>query len=204
MDLRLAMALGATVWAASAAPAQAQNVRPVVFGSVGLAHVYRADDRGFGTETNAGGGAGIEWKRLGAEVEIHRTFGLTPEPAQCAVVNVQCVGQARAGVLEATMITGNVTYMFSAAGVRPYVIGSVGALRSETVNSVSRVVDGTETLSEFLETDTGLALGVGAGLEIPLGRSVSLRPEFRTYTSSALSRTNLGMHRVTVGLRYRW
>jgi hypothetical protein len=84
------------------------------------------------------------------------------------------------------------------------VIASAGVLWTESVNSLTVVRGGAATLSEFRERDTGLALGLGFGVDIPLTRALSVRPEFRTYSSSALSRMNVGMHRGTVGVRYRW
>ena len=81
----------------NAANVAAQELKPVVFGAAGVANVYRTEDRNFGTELNVGGGAGIEWKRLGLDVEVHRTSGLTPRPIQCGIVNVPCVGSAREG-----------------------------------------------------------------------------------------------------------
>jgi len=54
------------------------------------------------------------------------------------------------------------------------------------------------------ERDTGLAIGVGFGVDVPLTPAFSLRPEFRTYSSVAMSRVNLGMHRGAIGVRYRW
>jgi opacity protein-like surface antigen len=185
-----------------AAPAAAQGVKPGVFGSAAVANVYRGEDRSLGTEFNVGGGAGIEWKRLGIDVELHRTLGLTPEPSECAV-QVPCVGSARQGALNATMLTGNVTYFFGTR-VRPYVTGSVGVLWSEMANSLTVVGSTQATLSEFVEDNVGLALGVGFGVDVPLTGTLSLRPEFRTYSAVALSRSNLGMHRATLGVRYGW
>jgi hypothetical protein len=60
------------------------------------------------------------------------------------------------------------------------------------------------TLSEFQKRDTGLAIGVGLGVDVPLTSAFSLRPEFRTYSSVAMSRVNLGLHRAVIGARYRW
>ena len=189
---------------ALAAPVAAQELRPGVFGAAAVANVYRAEDRSFGTKANLGGGIGVEWKRLGVDAEIHDTLGLTPRAVQCGVVNVTCVGSANEGIRRATMFSGNVSYSFTGAGIRPYVIGSVGVLWTESVNSLTVVRGGAATLSEFRERHTGLALGLGFGVDIPLTRALSVRPEFRTYSSSALSRMNVGMHRGTVGVRYRW
>jgi opacity protein-like surface antigen len=187
----------------TAAGVAAQDLRPAVFGAVGVANVYRAEDRSFGTEVNVGGGLGIEWKRLGLDVEVHRVSGLTPLTFQCRVVGVPCVGEAREGFEEATMLSGNIRYFFGSR-VRPYVMGSVGVLWTEGVHSLTVVRGTVATLSEFRERDTSLALGFGVGLDVPLTRALSLRPEFRTYSSVAMSRVNLGLHRGIIGMRYRW
>lgn len=199
----IALVAGLVVLGTGVTPAAGQELHPAVFGSAAVANLFRAEDRSFGTEWNVGVGAGVEWKRLGVDAEVHRTLGLTPRTVECAVVGVPCVGLAREGVLEATMLTGNVSYFFGTR-VRPYVTGSVGVLWTESVNSLTVVNGGAATLSDFRERDTGLALGVGFGVDVPLTPALSLRPEFRTYSSVALSRVNLGMHRGTIGLRCQW
>jgi hypothetical protein len=83
------------------------------------------------------------------------------------------------------------------------VTGSVGVLWTESANSLT-IGSTAATLSEFRETDTGLALGIGFGVDVPLTPALSLRPEFRTYSSVAMSRVNLGLHRGAIGVRYRW
>jgi opacity protein-like surface antigen len=186
----------------TAAGVAAQDVRPAVFGALGVAKVYRTEDRSFGTEVNVGGGVGIEWGRVGLDVDGHRTR-LTPLTFQCGVVGVPCVGEAREGFEEATMLSGNIRYFFGSR-VRPYVMGSVGMLWTEGVHSLTVVRGTVATLSEFRERDTSLALGFGVGVDVPLTPALSLRPEFRTYSSVAMSRVNLGLHRGTIGLRYRW
>ena len=198
--LWLALVLISTV----ASPVAAQELRPAVFGAAGVANIYRTEDQSFGTKLNLGAGLGIEWKRLGFDAEIHRTVGLTPRAVPCAIANVPCVGSAREGFLEATMISGNVNYFFGGPRVRPYVTGSVGVLWTESVNSLTVVSSTAATLSEFHESDTGLAVGVGFGVDVPLTPALSLRPEFRTYSSVAMSRVNLGLHRGAIGVRYRW
>lgn len=186
----------------TAAGVAAQDVRPAVFGALGVAKVYRTEDRSFGTELNVGGGVGIEWGRVGLDVDGHRTR-LTPLTFQCGVVGVPCVGEAREGFEEATMLSGNIRYFFGSR-VRPYVMGSVGMLWTEGVHSLTVVRGTVATLSEFRERDTSLALGFGVGVDVPLTPALSLRPEFRTYSSVAMSRVNLGLHRGTIGLRYLW
>ena len=185
-------------------PVAAQGLRPAVFGAAAVANVYRTEDQSFGTDLNVGAGVGIEWKRLGVDAEMHRTLGLTPRPVQCAISSVPCVGSAREGFLEVTMLSGNVSYFFGGARLRPYVTGSVGVLRTESVNSLTTVSSTAAILSEFHESDAGLAVGVGFGVDVPLTSVLSLRPEFRTYSSVAMSRVNLGLHRGAIGVRYRW
>ena len=198
------LGIGLVLISTIATPVAAQDVKPVVFGAAGVANVYRMEDQSFGTKLNVGAGLGIEWKRLGFDAELHRTLGLTPRAAACSVGNGPCVGSAREGVLEATMLSGNVHYFFGGSRVRPYVTGSVGLLRTESLNSLTVVGSTAATLSEFSETDTGLAVGVGVGADVPLTPALSLRQEFRTYSSVAVSRMNLGLHRGAIGVRYSW
>lgn len=202
MTRRLALFLAGPILIGTAAGAAAQELRPAVFGAVGVANVYRTEDRSFGTELNVGGGAGFEWRRLGFDVDGHWTR-LTPVTFQCGVVGVPCVGEARTGFEEVAMLTGNVRYFFGSR-VRPYVTGSVGVLWTEGVNSLTVVSGTVATLSEFRERDAGLAIGAGVGVDVPLTPQLSLRPEFRTYSSTAMSSVNLGLHRGTIGLRYGW
>src|SRR5574338_227093 len=172
----------------------AQELRPVAFGSISLANLYRTGDQSFGSDLNVCAGGGIEWKRLGVDFEVQRTVGLEPRNAPCAVM-VACIGSAREGLLDATMVLGNVTYTFGQSRVRPYVTGSIGVLRTSSVNSLTVVDTANAIVSEFRENDTGLATGLGLGIDVPLTSALSLRPEFRTYWSIAMSRMNLGMHR---------
>ena len=85
-----------------AQPAQAQSLTPEVFISVGGAHPFRIEDRGFGTHLSIGGGVALRWRRVGVEFEVNRTLGLSPEVATCGVVNPPCVGTARSGLLSAS------------------------------------------------------------------------------------------------------
>jgi hypothetical protein len=203
--MRIATTLGiALISLGAVKPAAGQEPKPAVFGALGFANVYRTEDQSFGTELNLGAGIGAEWKRLGLDAEVHRTIGLTPRTVECGVVNVPCTGSARTGFLEATMLTGNVSYFFGRTRVRPYVTGSLGVLWTTGVNSLTVVNQSNATLSEFQEHNTGLALGVGAGVDVPVTERLSVRPEFRTYSSVAMSRVNLGLHRGAIGLRYRW
>ncbi len=196
----LALAVAFGVGLADGAAAQ---VRPVAFGAIGFGNIFRVEDQSFGTEMNVGAGGGIEWKRLGVDVEIHRTTGFTPRQVTCQAAPVPCSGSAREGVLEATAITANVAYLFGQTPVRPYVIGSVGVLKSDTAASLT-IARSTWTISEMRRKDTGMVIGGGGGLDVAITRHLSVRPEFQTYVSTLLSRMNLSMHRGAIGVRYRW
>ena len=91
------LSVGVVFIGTSASPVAAQAQRPVVFGAIGSANVHRVEDQSFGTRPNIGGGIGIEWKRIGLDVEAHSTIGLSPRTVQCGVLNVPCVGAAREG-----------------------------------------------------------------------------------------------------------
>jgi hypothetical protein len=60
------------------------------------------------------------------------------------------------------MLSGNVSYFFGGQRVRPYVTGSVGVLWTESVNSLTIASSTEATLSEFHESDTGLAIGIAS------------------------------------------
>ena len=204
MKSRLTPLLAGVAFIAAVESTDAQELRPVVFGTAALANLYRAEDQSFGTRLNGGAGAGIEWKQLALEAEFHRTLGLKPRDVPCSVADVQCVGAAREGFLEASLLSGNISYVFGSSRARPYLTASVGVLWTEGVNSLTQVSDGVATLSEFHEKNAGLALGGGFGVDIPIAAGLSLRPEFRTFSSVAMSRVNLGLHRGAIGVRYRW
>ena len=122
MTRKLALFLVGPILLGIAAGVTAQDLRPAVFGAVGVANVYRAEDRSFGSELNVGGGLGIEWRRLGLDVDGHRTR-LTPLTFQCGVVGVPCVGEAREGFEKATMLSGNVRYFFGGSRATPVPVG---------------------------------------------------------------------------------
>jgi hypothetical protein len=68
MRIWTGLRIGIMLVAAAASPLAAQELRPAIFGAVGVANVYRTEDRNFGTKPNVGVGLGIEWKRLGMDV----------------------------------------------------------------------------------------------------------------------------------------
>jgi hypothetical protein len=187
--------------AAQTAPAPPRG--PEVFVKAGIGHLFRAQDQTFGDELDVGGGVGFRAGRVGVEFELHRLVGLTPDPVSCAV-SVPCVGEAREGVLAATLVSGNVFYYFKGDRAQPFLTGGVGALRSTMLTGLIRVGPDQAEISETRMYDTGVALNVGVGVRVRLTRTVWLRPEVRSYSSSIKSRQNLGLIRGTVAVGYLW
>jgi opacity protein-like surface antigen len=180
-----------------------RRVEPEVSGSLAWAHVFRVEDRTFGDELNAGVGLGFRVSRVGIELEVNHTFGLTAEPAWCG--DRVCVGEARQGVLSATLASANVLYEFGEPRrARPYVTGGIGALWSRSVSSILTVRDDIGVFTERVNRNVGLALNVGAGLRVAVSRRFSIRPEIRIYDASARSRQNLTIVRSSVNAAVRW
>jgi hypothetical protein len=98
----------------------------------------------------------------------------------------------------------NVYIRFPHGRVEPYLVVSAGGLWTTAVNSLTVVRDGVGAMSEFESRNAGLAIGGGAGVDIALTRRLSLRPEFRIYDSSAMSRMNLTVVRSSVAVGWRW
>ncbi len=180
-----------------------------VSAGVGLGHVFRFDDRTFGNRPNVSAGVRLTHRtRLGVDVELNRTLGLSPSPAPCAIVinNVPavCVGSAHDGVTSATIASVGVRYQFTAGKVRPYVTAGVGMLRSTSVWSTARVSGDRVILTEDAMSETGFGPDLGAGLRIPLGSHMSISPEVRWLEASWRSPLNLAVTRATVKWAYSW
>jgi hypothetical protein len=170
-----------------------------------MARPFRIEDRAFGNNLNVGGSAGLRFgSRLGAEVEFNETFGLEPRPAVCGVAVPPCVGGARQGLLSARIASANLLYYFGRSRTQFYVTGGAGALWSTEVTPMTVVRQTTATMSELRYDSAGFAWNVGAGVRMPLARGFLLRPEFRFYEASALSRANLSLIRLSMGLGYTW
>jgi opacity protein-like surface antigen len=186
--------------AGGAQPPQARSLTPEVFVSAGLAHPFVIGGRGFGSHLNIGGGAGLQWRRLGVEFEANRTLGLSSEEVACTA---PCAGTARSGLLSSSLLSANVLYFFSSAS-RPsaqfYLTGGIGALWSKEVTTWATQT----TMGELAYDDTGLAINFGAGMRIRVTEAISLRPEFRFYNSVILSSANLSLTRFSIAAGYHW
>ena len=198
--IALAFLLAVAGWA----DAQTVSGRGEVFVSVASAHIFRVEDRTFGNRPDIGGGLRLPLaRRVGVEFEINRALGLEADPAPCGLL-LGCVGTGRDGLLDATLATANVYVRFPRGRVEPFIIGGAGALWTTGVTSITFVRDGIGMLSEVEQRDRGLAIGVGAGVDIALSRRLSLRPEFRIYDSTAMSRMNLTVFRTSLAAGWKW
>jgi opacity protein-like surface antigen len=187
--------------------ADAQALRPdrnEAFVTLGWAHIFRAEDRGFGNPVDIGGGVRVPLaRRVGVEVEFNRALGLQADPARCGVVG-GCEGKAREGLLDATLVTTNIYVRFPRGRVEPFLVGGVGGMWTTSVNSLTTMRGGVGIMSEWEERSVGLAIGFGGGATVALMQRWSVRPEIRIYDSTAMSRTNLAVIRTALGVGYQW
>ena len=182
-----------------------QSLTREVFAAVGHGRLFRIDDNPLGGGPNVGAGIGVTHRSgLGVDFELNRVLGLSAKPAPCGIVNVPCEGSAREGVTGATILSAGIRYEFTRARVRPYVTGGVGALRSNGFSPEVYVSEQRAIVREEKWNDTGLAINFGAGLRIRLSESLSLRPELRLYSATALSRANLSLFRPSLALAWSW
>ena len=204
--MRIANLLAVMLWWVGSAEAQPsiRHDRGEVFASLASAHIFRADDRSFGSPPNIGSGVRVPvGRRIGVEVEVNRALGLHADTARCGILG-GCEGSAREGLLDATLATANLYVRFPRGRVEPFLVGGVGGLWTTSVNSLTMMRGGVGVMSEVKESDAGLAIGFGGGADVRLTDRLSVRPEVRIYDSTAMSRTNLAVIRTAVGIGYRW
>jgi hypothetical protein len=185
--------------------AWAQSPVAVVFVSVGAAQPVRFGDRGFGVHPNVGGGALIFWRRIGVEVEGHRTLGLKLKPLPCALERPACLGATSAGLTSTTLASVNVLYPLSGTSrTGPFVTGGIGAMWTRETTSVTSLAGNLPLLAEVEAGGTGLAVNAGAGFRMLVVQRLSFRPELRIYSSTVQSRLNLSVIRFSVTAGYQW
>lgn len=202
--LSLLLALGCA-GNSSAQPAPAPGITPEVFANIAVGRLFRIEDRSFGNKPSIGGSAGLRLgSRLGVEFEMNQLLKLTLEPAPCGVVVPPCVGSARRGMQSARVASANLLYYFGGPGNQLYLIGGAGALWSREVTTLIRFGPTQATIEEVEYADTGFAWNLGAGVRIPIASRLLLRPEIRLYDATALSRSNLSLLRVSIGVGYHW
>jgi opacity protein-like surface antigen len=178
--------------------------QPEAGGSLAWGHTVRFGDQTFGDTPNLGLTLSARHETgLGFEVEVNKTFGLTPEPVPCSGV-VPCTGEAVSGVRTTLITSGNVLYYFSGNRVRPYVIGGIGVMWTDWAYSITMARGHVDEIMQRDERDTGMVISFGGGLRIHLAENLSVRTELRVYDSSALSRSNLTLVRTSVGIGVGW
>jgi opacity protein-like surface antigen len=190
------------------APAAAQTTlrreAGELFVSLAWAHLFRAEDRTFGDRPDIGAGLRLPLaRRVGVELEVNRALGLHADAAPCGLVG-GCEGTAREGFLDATLASANVYVRFGRGRVEPFLVGGAGGLWTKSVSSVTTVRNAAGVMSEIENRDVGLAIGVGAGLDVAVTPSFSVRPEVRIYDSAAMSRVNLAIIRTSIAAGWRW
>ncbi len=170
---------------------------------VGLGHVFRFDDQTFGDRLNLGGSvAVVDGSGFAFELEANTTRELSPIPAPCGIVGVTCVGVGHDGPRSIMSISANLQYRFRSRRLQPYVLAGLGVMRSTSVHSTTRVMGSQAIVTEEESRDTGFGPDLGAGLRIPISRSLSINPEIRWLEASVLSRENLAVTRLTLRVAY--
>jgi hypothetical protein len=204
LGLVLLTGIASVVQAQSAAPRQVFGV----FGSIGASYLFRIEDQGFGMHPDIGVMGGVRTRRIGIEGEAVRILGLTPKPAPCGVFG-GCVGEARTGFLEASIVGVNVLLFFppsSGGDSEVYVIGGLGSMSmtglGATLTQSSPAVPGV--FSESTWSARGLAWSVGAGALAQLPHGFTWRLEVRLYDSTVMSGLNLHQFRMMVAAGYGW
>jgi opacity protein-like surface antigen len=189
------------IWAQASPPLTAEASI-----GVGLGHVFRYEDQGFGDRLNAGGSASIVHRsRFAFELEGNRTRELSPVPTPCGIVGVTCVGVGHDGPRSVMSVSANLQYRFrSGQRIQPYVLAGLGVMRSTSAHSITRVSGTQAIVAEDESRDTGFGPDLGAGIRVRLSKTISISPEIRWLDASLLSRENLAVTRVTIRAAYAW
>jgi opacity protein-like surface antigen len=194
----LALLMPGASWAQSP-----PSLTPELSASVGLGHVFRFEDQTFGDRLNLGGSVAVVHRAGWAfELEANKTRELSPIPAPCGVVGVTCVGIGHDGPRSVMSLSANLQYRFRNRRLQPYLLAGVGVMRSRSLHSTTRVMGSQAIVSEEESRDTGFGPDLGAGLRLPMTRSLSINPEIRWLEAGALSRENLAVTRLTLRVAY--
>jgi hypothetical protein len=187
-------------------PARAQASRPheltrEAFVTFGGGHVFRPEGRSFGTGLDLGGGLGVSGARLGVEFNVNHLSEFAQLVSPCAFPG--CQGSS---LSSATLASANVLYYVAGTRVRPYVTGGAGGLWSRGTHSVVTGVGNIghiPVLTIVEDHDASVALNVGGGVRIAVGKWFSLRPEVRFHDSTSSSQ-NLSAFLITVNAAFSW
>lgn len=170
--------------AAAHAAAQGPANRGELFAGAGASRVG-GDEGSRGNGLYVHGGVGVP---LGARVSV-----------EVDVMRAQHERDIAGGPLvgTATGMFANVVYRFSEGPTQPFVMGSVGLLRSETTHTFP--FNGVPTA--FRSDENDFAWGGGGGVRILLTPRFSLRPQLRLVFSEATG--VMGLAAGSIGRGYR-
>jgi hypothetical protein len=190
------------------AAAQTPSPRFEINGSVAATRVFRVEDQSFGTVVNPG--VGLEWRvmpKLGLNIEMNRVAGLEPRIVNCRAFfpGVSCSGTGREGVLNVALMSVTAAWYFGDTGsVQAYVLGGMDIMWSRTVSSVVFGGGDVRPISELEQRDRGTGITGGVGVRVPIGSHLVVKPEWRIYDGTLMSRANLSAMRTSVAIGYRW
>jgi opacity protein-like surface antigen len=187
------------------------NPRFEIIASVGIGHVFRYEDTGFGNHFNFGVGVDMPvWRKLRIGAEINKTLGFSPQPVKCGGIligpdqSLPCVGTAREGVSSTTAGSITASYFFGEGRLQPYLLVGLSIIRTKEYRSTAIVHAEYVEFRENALSATGIGPTFGAGLRASLNRHFSIRPEIRFSDATAISSLNLSQWRVSCGLAYAW
>jgi opacity protein-like surface antigen len=170
---------------------------------VGLGHVFRFEDQTFGDRLNLGVSvAMVHRSRFAFELEASKTRELSPIPAPCGIVGITCVGVGHDGPRSVMSMSANLQYRFRNRRLQPYVSAGLGVMRSRSLHSTTRVTGSQGMVTEEESRNTGFGPDLGAGVRIPISRSLSINPEIRWLEAAFMSRENLAVTRLTLRVAY--
>src|SRR5262245_59243926 len=108
----LIMLVLSVTWAEHALAQPLRSEGGDLFVSLASAHIFRVEDRSFGTRPDVGGGIRMPLtRRIGLQFAVNRPLGVHADPARCGLA-AGCIGTARVGLLDATLATANVVVRF--------------------------------------------------------------------------------------------
>ena len=200
-------------WPTNAGAQEPVPLKREIFVSAGWDHLFRFEDISH-NGAGIGGGFGLLLQpRFALELEFNSMSGLSPRPVPCGafgrfeggvIVPLPCVGTARTGLDSFSVGSANVRYYFSESRVQPYVSGGLGAAWSKEFVSNSFPTDTEVTLTEDVRNRAGFSWNIGAGARVFVASRISVRPEIRLYDATILSRQNLTLFRLSMGLGFHW
>jgi opacity protein-like surface antigen len=190
-----------------ATPGRAQDDRWAgeISAGIGIGHVFRFNDEGFGDPLTAGAAVSMAHRSgIVLELTLERVFGLEPRLAPCGLVNQACVGDGRYGPRGAAVASLGMHYRFRHGRIQPFLFAGIGALWTTSLHTTTYASSNPAVMVESESRDRGFGPDLGAGLRIRLSPHVAISPEVRWLDAPLLSRENLAITRLGVWTTYFW